>query len=89
MCGLLKSKYKQFQSDASSLSLQRGSVGEYYLQQQYDTSQRSLGFYNKQMLKYLYPVIVAFSVLQEILFTAIADKHGDCKSSISYGGRFL
>jgi truncated hemoglobin YjbI len=85
MFRLFKAKAKKLTPAKPTITLLPGSAGEHYLQQKYDTRQRALRFYDKQVLNYLSPVMKDFITRQEILFIATSDKHGDCDCSFRFG----
>ncbi len=62
-----------------------GSRGERDLQERFGTVQRALGFYNKQMLDHLNPLMREFIARQEMVFIATADAHGECDCSFRAG----
>ncbi len=62
-----------------------GSRGEHDLQERFGTVQRALGFYNKQMLDHLNPLMREFIARQEMVFIATADAHGECDCSFRAG----
>ncbi|MGY6273918.1 globin domain-containing protein [Methylomonas sp. MgM2] len=68
-----------------AVTLLPGSQGEHFLQRQFDTRQRALKFYDKQVLNFLSPVMMAFLPKQESLFIATADRHGECDCSARFG----
>jgi truncated hemoglobin YjbI/predicted pyridoxine 5'-phosphate oxidase superfamily flavin-nucleotide-binding protein len=85
MFQLFKSKQTKPLPAVAQVSLLPGSEGEHCLQNKYDTRQRALRFYDKQVLSYLSPVMKAFIAKQEVLFIATADKHGECDCSFRFG----
>ena len=62
-----------------------GSEGEHRLQLKYATRTRATNFYEKQMLDYLAPKMIEFIGLQEFLFVATADRHGECDNTSKFG----
>ncbi len=62
-----------------------GSKGEHQLQEKHGSSRRALGFYNKQVMDRLSPVMQRYIGEQEILFIATADGHGECDCSFRAG----
>lgn len=66
-------------------SLLPGSAGEHKLQEKYDSKARAINFYEKQMLRYLAPVMKDFIARQEFLFVATADRHGECDCTNKFG----
>ena len=84
MFSLFKSRKKQ-QKAPARVTLLPGSEGEHQLQKQFDTRERALKFYDRQVLDYLSPVMSEFIGRQETLFIATADKHGECDCSARFG----
>lgn len=78
-------KSKQKIKNIPAVTLLPGSQGEHFLQRQFDTQQRALKFYDKQVLNFLSPVMMEFLSKQESLFIATADKHGECDCSARFG----
>lgn len=78
-------KAKKISKNIPAVTLLPGSQGEHFLQRQFDTQQRALKFYDKQVLNYLSPVMMAFLPKQESLFIATADSHGECDCSARFG----
>ncbi len=68
-----------------SRGLLPGSDGEHGLQCKYDSGNRAEGFYTRQVLDYLSPAMQAFIPLQEFLFVATADRHGECDCTSKFG----
>ena len=62
-----------------------GSQGEKILQQEFQTTQDALNFYNKQVLTYLAPLMQNFIAKQEMMFISTADSHGECDASFRAG----
>ena len=62
-----------------------GSKGEHQLQEKFGSARRALGFYNKQVMDHLSPVMQRFIGEQELLFIATADSHGECDCSFRAG----
>ncbi|NOT10920.1 MAG: hypothetical protein HOP23_03640 [Methylococcaceae bacterium] len=85
MFRLFKTKPKNTLRTTAPVTLLPGSQGEHYLQLKYGTTQRALRFYDKQVLKYLSPVMKEFIARQEVLFIATSDKHGECDCSFRFG----
>ena len=85
MFRLFKAKSKPVPEETAPLTLLPGSEGEHYLQAKYNTTQRALRFYDKQVLSYLSPVMKEFIAKQETLFIATSDKHGECDCSFRFG----
>jgi predicted pyridoxine 5'-phosphate oxidase superfamily flavin-nucleotide-binding protein len=85
MFRLFRSKAKPNANETALLTLLPGSVGEHALQEKYDTRQRALRFYDKQVLNFLSPVMKEFIATQEVLFIATSDKHGECDCSFRFG----
>ena len=69
----------------SESTLAPGSCGEHRLQELYETKNRALNFYNKQVLDYLAPKMQEFILEQEFLFIASADKKGECDCTSKFG----
>ena len=78
-------KTKKKTKNIPSVTLLPGSQGEHVLQRQFDTQQRALKFYDKQVLNFLSPVMMEFLPKQESLFIATADRHGECDCSARFG----
>lgn len=83
MFSFLKSRKKS--KNIPSITLLPGSQGEHFLQRQFDTQQRALKFYDKQVLNFLSPVMMEFLTKQESLFIATADRDGECDCSARFG----
>ncbi len=66
-------------------TLAPGSCGEHELQEKFDTRNRALNFYNKQLLDYLAPKMQEFILEQEFLFIATADANGECDCTSKFG----
>ncbi|CAA6819331.1 MAG: Pyridoxamine 5-phosphate oxidase [uncultured Sulfurovum sp.] len=62
-----------------------GSHGEKRLQQEFNTTQDALKFYNKRVLGYLAPLMQGFIRKQEMMFISTADSKGECDSSVRFG----
>lgn len=62
-----------------------GSQGEKILQQEFQTTQDALNFYNKQVLTHLAPLMQDFISKQEMMFISTADGHGECDASFRAG----
>ena len=62
-----------------------GSQGEKILQQEFQTTQDALNFYNKQVLTHLAPLMQDFIAKQEMMFISTADSHGECDASLRAG----
>ncbi|NOQ65033.1 MAG: hypothetical protein GQ582_11035 [Methyloprofundus sp.] len=62
-----------------------GSQGEHQLQQDWETHDRALNFYDKQVLDYLAPKMQEFIARQEFLFVASADHRGECDCTSKFG----
>ena len=62
-----------------------GSQGEKILQQEFQTTQDALNFYNKQVLTHLAPLMQKFIAKQEMMFLSTADSHGECDASFRAG----
>lgn len=71
--------------ELSELTLLQGSDGEHRLQEKYDSRNRAINFYEKQMLDYLSPKMIEFIESQEFLFVATADRHGECDNTPKFG----
>jgi len=80
MVHFLKEKIMQIYNDKIP-----GSQGEKILQQQFQTTQDALNFYNKQVLTCLAPLMQEFIVKQEMMFISTADSHGECDASFRAG----
>ena len=78
-------KFRKKSEKIPSVTLLPGSQGEHFLQRQFDTQQRALKFYDKQVLNFLSPVMMAYLAKQESLFIATADRHGECDCSARFG----
>jgi predicted pyridoxine 5'-phosphate oxidase superfamily flavin-nucleotide-binding protein len=62
-----------------------GSDGEHALQVKYGAKERALGFYGRQVLSFLSPLMRDFISRQEFLFVATADRHGECDCTSKFG----
>jgi truncated hemoglobin YjbI len=62
-----------------------GSDGEHALQVKYGAKDRALGFYGRQVLSFLSPLMRDFISRQEFLFVATADRHGECDCTSKFG----
>jgi hypothetical protein len=62
-----------------------GSDGEHALQVKYGAKDRALGFYGRQVLSFLSPLMRDFIARQEFLFVATADRHGECDCTSKFG----
>lgn len=62
-----------------------GSDGEHALQSRYGSESRAHGFYHRQVLDHLSPLMQEFIVRQEFLFVATADRHGECDCTSKFG----
>jgi len=62
-----------------------GSHGEHNLQQQWETRERALNFYDIQVLDYLAPKMQDFIARQEFLFVASSDHKGECDCTSKFG----
>lgn len=78
-------KFRKTSKKLPAVTLLPGSQGEHFLQRQFDTQQRALKFYDKQVLNFLSPVMMTFLPKQESLFIATADRHGECDCSARFG----
>lgn len=71
--------------DQKAKTLLPGPDGEHKLQEKYDTSARTINFYERQMPDYLAPRVIEFIARQEFLFVATADRHGECDNTSKFG----
>lgn len=62
-----------------------GSKGEKILQEQFNTTQDALNFYNKQVITHLSPLMQTFIAKQEMMFISTADAKGECDASFRSG----
>jgi hypothetical protein len=62
-----------------------GSDGEHALQVKYGAKERALGFYGRQVLSFLSPLMRDFISRQEFLFVATSDRHGECDCTSKFG----
>jgi predicted pyridoxine 5'-phosphate oxidase superfamily flavin-nucleotide-binding protein len=62
-----------------------GSDGEHALQAKYCTKERANGFYGRQVLSFLSPLMRDFISRQEFLFVATSDRHGECDCPSKFG----
>ncbi len=62
-----------------------GSGGEHALQAKYGTQERANGFYSRQVLNFLSPLMREFIARQEFLFVATSDRHGECDCTPKFG----
>jgi truncated hemoglobin YjbI len=62
-----------------------GSDGEHALQAKYCTKERANGFYGRQVLSFLSPLMRDFISRQEFLFVATSDRHGECDCTSKFG----
>lgn len=65
--------------------LRPGSDAEHELQGRYGSEARAKGFYARQVLDHLSPAMREFIPLQEFLFIATADRHGECDCTSKFG----
>jgi hypothetical protein len=62
-----------------------GSQGEHEMQEKFQTQDKAIDFYNRQMLDYLAPMMQRFIAAQEMVFISTSDKHGECDCSLRTG----
>ncbi len=62
-----------------------GCDSEHLLQEKWDTRDRALNFYDRQVLDYLAPKMQEFIARQEFLFVASADRNGECDCTSKFG----
>lgn len=62
-----------------------GSDGEHKLQNKWETKDRALNFYDRQVLDYLAPKMKTFITRQEFLFVSTADHKGECDCTSKFG----
>lgn len=65
--------------------LRPGSDGEHQLQCRYGSNERADGFYTRQVLDFLSPLMQDFIARQEILIVGTADRHGECDCTSKFG----
>jgi predicted pyridoxine 5'-phosphate oxidase superfamily flavin-nucleotide-binding protein len=51
----------------------------------YGAKDRALGFYSRQVLSFLSPLMRDFIARQEFLFVATSDRHGECDCTSKFG----
>lgn len=66
-------------------SITPGSDGEHKLQFKWNSRERALNFYDRQVLDYLAPKMKEFIARQEFLFVATADSNGECDCTSKFG----
>jgi truncated hemoglobin YjbI/predicted pyridoxine 5'-phosphate oxidase superfamily flavin-nucleotide-binding protein len=62
-----------------------GCDTEHLLQDKWQTRERANNFYNKQVLDFLAPKMLAFIKRQEFLFIASSDRNGECDCTSKFG----
>jgi len=62
-----------------------GCDSEHLLQEKWDTRDRALNFYDRQVLDFLAPKMQEFIARQEFLFVASADRNGECDCTSKFG----
>lgn len=62
-----------------------GSHGEKRLQEEFDTVENALKFYNKRVMSHMIPLMKDFIKKQEMMFISTADAKGECDSSVRFG----
>ncbi len=71
--------------DAKKTTITPGSEGEHKLQKKWETRDRALNFYDRQVLDYLAPKMKEFIAAQEFLFVATSDHNGECDCTSKFG----
>lgn len=79
------SKRNAAERPLQSRGLRPGSDGEHQLQCRYGSNERADGFYTRQVLDFLSPLMQDFIARQEILIVATADRHGECDCTSKFG----
>jgi truncated hemoglobin YjbI/predicted pyridoxine 5'-phosphate oxidase superfamily flavin-nucleotide-binding protein len=68
-----------------SPSISPGCDAEHLLQDKWESKDRAINFYNKQVLDFLAPKMQEFIKRQEFLFIASADRNGECDCTSKFG----
>jgi len=73
------------QTAAQKPTITPGCDSEHLLQEKWDTRDRALNFYDRQVLDFLAPKMQEFIARQEFLFVASADRNGECDCTSKFG----